>query len=112
MLYLNLNFVVPPCRYKEEGDDYSYIMAEALADRLAEAFAEKLHEMVRRSDWGYAPQEALAVDEMLKVRHAAYTMHPEQDSNCLASVQLFFIVEAIAQQPGRQALPLLRAVLL
>lgn len=56
-------------KYKEAGDDYSYIMAEALADRLAEAFAEKLHELVRKEVWGYAPDEALTVDDMLKVKY-------------------------------------------
>jgi 5-methyltetrahydrofolate--homocysteine methyltransferase len=55
--------------FKASGDDYSYIMAEALADRLAEAFAEKLHELVRRELWGYAPDEALSVDDMLKVKY-------------------------------------------
>ncbi len=40
-------------------DDYSSILASALADRLAEAFAERLHELVRRELWGYAPDEAL-----------------------------------------------------
>jgi 5-methyltetrahydrofolate--homocysteine methyltransferase len=55
--------------FKEAGDDYSYIMAEALADRLAEAYAEKLHEMVRRELWGYAPDEDLSVDDMLKVKY-------------------------------------------
>ncbi|KAL4434809.1 hypothetical protein ABPG77_005336 [Micractinium sp. CCAP 211/92] len=55
--------------YKEAGDDYSYIMAEALADRLAEAFAEKLHELVRREVWGYAADEDLSVDDMLKVKY-------------------------------------------
>lgn len=53
--------------YKAAGDDYSYIMAESLADRLAEAFAEKLHELVRREVWGYAADEDLSVDDMLKV---------------------------------------------
>ena len=51
------------------GDDYSYIMAEALADRLAEAFAEKLHEIVRREVWGYSQAEALDVDDLLKVKY-------------------------------------------
>jgi cobalamin-dependent methionine synthase I len=55
--------------YKEAGDDYSYIMAEALADRLAEALAEKLHELVRTEDWGYAAGESLNVDDMLKVKY-------------------------------------------
>jgi hypothetical protein len=44
-------------------------MAEALADRLAEAFAEKLHELVRRELWAYAPDEGLSVDDMLKVKY-------------------------------------------
>jgi 5-methyltetrahydrofolate--homocysteine methyltransferase len=55
--------------FKADGDDYSYIMAEALADRLAEAFAEKLHELVRREVWGYAADEDLSVDDMLKVKY-------------------------------------------
>lgn len=55
--------------YKAAGDDYSYIMAEALADRLAEAFAEKMHELVRKELWGYAPEEKLTVDDMLKVKY-------------------------------------------
>jgi len=55
--------------FKQAGDDYSYIMAEALADRLAEAFAEKLHELVRKEVWGYAPDENLSVDDMLKVKY-------------------------------------------
>ena len=42
-------------KFKDDLDDYSAIMLEALADRLAEAFAERLHEKVRRELWGYAP---------------------------------------------------------
>lgn len=44
-------------------------MAEALADRLAEALAEKLHELVRREYWGYAPEEKLGTDDLLKVKY-------------------------------------------
>lgn len=55
--------------FKAAHDDYSYIMAEALADRLAEAFAEKLHELTRQELWGYAPDENLTVDDMLKVKY-------------------------------------------
>ena len=40
-----------------------------MADRLAEAFAEKVHELVRRDYWGYAPDEKLSVDDMLKVKY-------------------------------------------
>ncbi len=50
-------------------DDYGAIMARALADRLAEAFAERLHERVRREFWGYAPDEALDNDALI---HEAY----------------------------------------
>ena len=45
--------------FRAANDDYSAILAKALADRLAEAFAERLHERVRREYWGYAPDEAL-----------------------------------------------------
>jgi 5-methyltetrahydrofolate--homocysteine methyltransferase len=56
-------------KYKEEQDDYSYIMAEAIADRLAEAFAEYMHVLVRKDLWGYAPDEDLSVEDLLKVRY-------------------------------------------
>jgi 5-methyltetrahydrofolate--homocysteine methyltransferase len=46
-------------RFEREHDDYSSILLKALADRLAEAFAERLHERVRREFWGYAPDESL-----------------------------------------------------
>ncbi len=46
-------------RYVAAGDDYTAILMTSLADRLAEAFAERLHERVRRELWGYAPDEAL-----------------------------------------------------
>jgi 5-methyltetrahydrofolate--homocysteine methyltransferase len=46
-------------RFEAQHDDYSAILLKALADRLAEAFAERMHEQVRREHWGYAPEEAL-----------------------------------------------------
>ncbi|WP_269513948.1 methionine synthase [Brevundimonas subvibrioides] len=52
-------------RFKEAGDDYSAIMAAALADRLAEAFAERLHKEVRTRLWGYAPDEATGIDDLI-----------------------------------------------
>jgi 5-methyltetrahydrofolate--homocysteine methyltransferase len=51
--------------FKDKGDDYSAIMAAALADRLAEAFAEALHRRVRTELWGYAPDEAWDIDMMI-----------------------------------------------
>ena len=56
-------------QYKADHDDYNAIMLEALADRLAEAFAELLHEKVRREYWAYAPDEELSWDDILKVRY-------------------------------------------
>ena len=55
--------------FKAANDDYSYIMAEALADRLAEAFAELLHERVRKDDWGYAKDESFNCEDLLKVKY-------------------------------------------
>jgi 5-methyltetrahydrofolate--homocysteine methyltransferase len=55
--------------FKDDLDDYSAIMLEALADRLAEAFAERLHEKVRRELWGYAPDEHLDMDELIREKY-------------------------------------------
>ncbi|CAL1692047.1 Methionine synthase [Brevundimonas subvibrioides] len=52
-------------RFKDAGDDYSAIMAAALADRLAEAFAERLHKEVRTQLWGYAADEATGIDDLI-----------------------------------------------
>ena len=49
-----------------ENDDYKSIMIKAVADRLAEALAEYLHERVRREIWGYAPDENLTNDELIR----------------------------------------------
>ncbi len=51
--------------FKAAGDDYSAILFQALCDRLAEAFAERLHERVRREFWGFAPDEQLAVEDLI-----------------------------------------------
>ncbi len=50
-------------------DDYNAILVKALADRLAEAFAERLHERVRKEFWGYAPDEQLSNDELIRERY-------------------------------------------
>ena len=55
--------------YEAEHDDYSAIMLKALADRLAEAFAEHMHQQVRREHWGYAPNEALSNDDLIRERY-------------------------------------------
>ena len=52
--------------YKEKEDDYNAIMVQAIADRFAEAFAEYLHQEVRTQHWGYAADETLSNDELIK----------------------------------------------
>jgi 5-methyltetrahydrofolate--homocysteine methyltransferase len=52
-------------RFKHKNDDYSSILCKALADRLAEAFAERMHTRVRREFWAYAPDERLSNEEMI-----------------------------------------------
>jgi len=53
--------------YHDDHDDYNAILLEALADRLSEAFAELLHEKVRKEYWGYIPEEKLSLEEMFHV---------------------------------------------
>ena len=52
--------------FRAAKDDYSAILLSALADRLAEAFAERLHEKVRKDYWGYAAEEAFSNDDLIK----------------------------------------------
>ena len=54
---------------KEAGNDYRAILLQTLSDRLAEAFAEVLHTTVRRELWGYAPDEALTSEEILRMKY-------------------------------------------
>jgi len=56
-------------RHEQGGDDFSAIMAKALADRLAEAFAEQLHEHVRKVAWGYAAGEDLDNGNLIRERY-------------------------------------------
>jgi 5-methyltetrahydrofolate--homocysteine methyltransferase len=56
-------------RFKADHDDYSDILLKALADRLAEAFAERMHELVRKNLWGYAANEMLSNEELIKERY-------------------------------------------
>ena len=55
--------------FESAHDDYNAILTKALADRLAEAFAELLHQRVRREFWGYAPDEALDNQGLIKERY-------------------------------------------
>ncbi|TKB04984.1 methionine synthase [Alteromonas portus] len=55
--------------YIQAGDDYNGIMVKAVADRLAEAFAEYLHEQVRKHYWGYAANESLSNEELIREKY-------------------------------------------
>ena len=56
-------------RFKHANDDYSSIMVKALADRLAEAFAERMHQRVRKEFWGYAADETLSSRELIEEKY-------------------------------------------
>jgi 5-methyltetrahydrofolate--homocysteine methyltransferase len=56
-------------QFEAAHDDYSAVMLKVLADRLAEAFAERLHERVRREFWGYAAEERLSAEELIAERY-------------------------------------------
>ena len=64
---IGLNKIVE--EFEANDDDYNAIMAKALADRLAEAFAEKLHELTRKQYWGYATEENLSLENVLKEKY-------------------------------------------
>ena len=81
-------------RFKNANDDYSSILCKALADRLAEAFAERMHARVRREFWDYAPDEALTPDDLILEKYAGHPprarlsraarSHREGDAVCAA----------------------------
>lgn len=70
-------------KFKKDGDDYHAILIESLADRLAEAFAERLHERVRKEFWAYAPDENLSALDLINCKYqgirpaAGYPACPE-----------------------------------
>jgi 5-methyltetrahydrofolate--homocysteine methyltransferase len=100
-------------RFKNANDDYSSILCKALADRLAEAFAERMHARVRREFWGYAPDETLKPDALILEQYAGirpapgYPAQPDHtekatlfrllDAEATAGVKL---TESFAMWPG------------
>ena len=86
-------------RFAKANDDYSAIMVKALADRFAEAFAERLHEVVRRELWAYAPDEAFAPEELIGEPYAGirpapgYPAQPDHTEK----VTLFKLLDAEAE---------------
>jgi 5-methyltetrahydrofolate--homocysteine methyltransferase len=99
-------------RYRAENDDYNAIMAEALADRLAEAFAECLHKQVR-CEWGYGCNEGLSIEDLIHEKYrgirpaAGYPACPDHTEKGplwqLLDVQAntgMLITESFAMWPG------------
>ncbi|MBV9331381.1 MAG: methionine synthase, partial [Alphaproteobacteria bacterium] len=86
-------------RFEAQKDDYSAILLRALADRLAEAFAERMHERVRREFWAYAPDEALSNVELIAENYRGirpapgYPAQPDHTEK----EPLFALLEAEAQ---------------
>jgi len=70
-------------KYERDNDDYNSIMVKAIADRLAEAFAEHLHERIRKEFWGYSEDENLSNEELIKEKYtgirpaAGYPAQPD-----------------------------------
>ena len=62
--------------FERDHDDYNSIMAKALADRLAEAFAERMHQRVRREFWGYELDESLNLDQIIAERYVGIRPAP------------------------------------
>ena len=86
-------------RFKDAGDDYSAILATALADRLAEAFAEAMHRRVRTELWGYAPHEPFDLDALIAERYRGIRPAPGYPSqpDHTEKGTLFRLLEAEAQ---------------
>ncbi|MBE77338.1 MAG: methionine synthase, partial [Candidatus Marinimicrobia bacterium] len=63
-------------KYEKEQDDYKIIMIKAIADRLAEAFAEKLHQMIRVDYWGYSSEKDITINDLIKESYAGIRPAP------------------------------------
>src|SRR3546814_970841 len=65
-------------RFKADNDDYSAILVKALADRLAEAFAERMHQHVRTTLWGYAEGEQLTNEALIREQYRRSEEHTSE----------------------------------
>ncbi|MCH5175144.1 MAG: 5-methyltetrahydrofolate--homocysteine methyltransferase [Prevotellaceae bacterium] len=77
------------------NDDYNRMLLQTLADRLAEAGAERLHEEVRKTIWGYAPDESLTTEEMLQGKYQG--IRPAVGYPCLPDMSINFILDEIIE---------------
>lgn len=89
--------------YEKHHDDYNSILVKALGDRIAEAFAEYLHELVRKKIWGYAPDENLTNEELIKEKYIGirpapgYPSQPDHTEKMI----LFDLIEVEKHTPIR-----------
>lgn len=85
-------------RFEQEHDDYSKIMLQALADRLAEALAEFLHQKVRKEYWGYEPGEALSNEDLIKEAYTGIRPAPGYPAcpDHTEKIKLFHLLDATA----------------
>ncbi|RUS14427.1 vitamin B12-dependent methionine synthase, partial [Endogone sp. FLAS-F59071] len=100
-------------KYRDDQDDYSSIMVKAIADRFAEALAEKLHEDIRKEYWGYAPDEELTAADLFAVKYhgirpaPGYPSQPDHteklamwDLGDIAKQSGITLTESLAMEPG------------
>ena len=85
--------------YEKKHDDYNAILLKALADRLAEAFAELMHQRVRREFWGYVPDENLDVEAMVDEKYRGIRPAPGYPAcpDHTEKTQLFSLLDATGQ---------------
>ncbi len=83
-------------RFQKDNDDYSKIMLQALADRLAEAFAELMHKKVRTELWGYSKNESLTNDELIRESYVGIRPAPGYPAcpNHTEKITLFSLLDA------------------
>ncbi len=85
--------------YKNANDDYNAIMVKGLADRLAEAFAERMHQRVRKEFWGYNSDETLGTEDLIKERYHGIRPAPGYPAcpDHTEKATLFELLDATAQ---------------
>lgn len=83
----------PEIEKEFEDDDYKHMLCKTLAERLAEAAAEKIHETIRKSVWGYAPDENLSVKELLNEKYCG--IRPAVGYPSLPDISVNFLLDEL-----------------
>lgn len=87
------NTIDPKMEKEFEGDDYKLMLCKTLAERLAEAAAEKIHETIRKSVWGYAPDENLSIKELLDEKYCG--IRPAVGYPSLPDISVNFLLDEL-----------------